>query len=126
MIRFSQSVCVLLPAVFLALASVAPAATMVSQPGPDVGSVGLAGSFRNGYGVGWSQTQTYSNVAIAARLFYGGSFQGSTSGDFTAFLSRSIGVGSTALATQKISVPTLATTPNTYTLFSGLTLGPGR
>src|SRR4051812_45160961 len=35
-------------------------------------------------------------------------------------------LGRQLLQTQKISVPISATTPNTHTLFSGLTLGPGR
>src|SRR5262249_51301786 len=103
------------------------AAVMVSRPGPDAGaSVGIAGSLGNAYGVGWSQTQTYLNVSITARLFYGGSFQGCPPGNVHAFLSPSIGPGSVAFASQAIAIPFSATAPATITLFTGLTLGPGK
>ncbi len=100
-------------------------ATVVSQPGPHLGAVGLGGADGVAYAVGWSQTKTYSNVAVSAKLFYGGPFKGSTSGNFMAYLSTSIGPGAVAFATQSIAVPASVTAPATYTIFSGLTLGPG-
>ena len=102
------------------------AVVIVSRPGPDSGAaVGVAGSVGNAYGIGWSQTQTYQNVTITARLFYGGSFQGSTSGNVNAFLSTSIGAGSVAFASQTVAIPITATAPADIKLFTGLTLGPG-
>ena len=109
----------------LVLTSSSYAGTVVDQSGPNSGAGGIAGDGGNTYGVGWSQTQAYENVSVSATLLYGGSYFGSTSGDFEAFLSTSYGVGATAFATQTISVPTTVTSPTTYLLFSGLTLGPG-
>jgi hypothetical protein len=101
------------------------AATLVSRPDPDSGAVGIAGSAGIAYSVGWSQSEAHQNVSITAPLFYAGNFAGSTSGNFRAFLSTSVGPGATAIASQAISVPATVTPPITYTLFAGLTLGPG-
>jgi uncharacterized protein (TIGR03437 family) len=117
--------CTLLAMILSGIATFGISATLVSQPGPHLGSVGLGGAASVAYAVGWSQTKTYSNVAVSAKLFYGGAFQGSTSGNFKAYLSTSTGTGAVAFATQSVAIPASVTTPATYMIFSGLTLGPG-
>lgn len=73
---------------------------------------------------GWTQTQTYTGVSIQVALYSwtpGATFTG------TAYLTNAIGSGADPSVSDSVtySGETSNTTPETLTLFSGLTLGPG-
>lgn len=73
---------------------------------------------------GWSQTQSYSDVDISVGLF---SWTPGNTFHITAYLTNSIGDSSTppALDSTSFSGETPDSTPESFLLFSGLTLGPG-
>jgi hypothetical protein len=73
---------------------------------------------------GWTQTQSYVNVSIQVALY---SWTPGMPFDGTAYLTESIGLPATlpALDSVTFSGVTANTTPETITLFSGLSLGPG-
>lgn len=104
--------------------SAASAATIAGRTGPALDAAGLSGEFGVAYGVGWTQAQLYTNVTISGRFFYS-QFGDTNSGSFRAFLTRTIGAGTTVTDSKTIAIPTTATAAAAYTLFSGLTLGPG-
>ena len=73
---------------------------------------------------GWAQTQTYDDVSISVELF---SWMPGATFDITAYLTDAIGPSATssALASTSFSGETPDSNPQTFMLFSGLTLGPG-
>jgi hypothetical protein len=75
-------------------------------------------------GVSWTQTGSYTNVAISAFL---SAFGGNGGGTGTIYLTDQIGLGTTtANEIAETTVSGLASAPATATsLFSGLDLGPG-
>jgi hypothetical protein len=108
----------------------ANAATIVSVSDSDPDNPGTANIASNGpLAISWSQSEGYDNVSIAAPLGFATFGGGSSVVDF--FLTRSLGAGTTQGADQvaaaTLTVPNVA--PNTrqplFTIFSGLTLGPG-
>lgn len=104
-------------ATWLALAGPLPGqTTIVARTQADVGSFFSSVNYAS-----WTQTGAFSGVTIKANLFSAG---GTASG--TAFLTTQIGPGTTTgqqIATTAITLSN--TTPAPFTLFSGLTLGPG-
>lgn len=73
---------------------------------------------------GWTQTQTYDDVSISIELF---SWLPGNTFNITAYLTNEIGPSATfpALASTSFSGETPDHTPQSFLLFSGLTLGPG-
>jgi hypothetical protein len=84
-----------------------------------------ASPFQVGYGPGWqavswTETATYTNVAVSALVGTTIGFQQSTG---TAYLLNNLGPGTTAA--NQVAAPVAFTTGGSMQLFSGLTLGPG-
>jgi hypothetical protein len=101
----------------------ATASTIVSVTGPSSIGFGLGGT-EGAYAVSWSQSNTYTDVTIAAVL---GSFIVGETAEADAYLTTSIGPGTTVasqIASAVVTVP--GTDPLSVTLFTGLTLGPGQ
>lgn len=91
--------------------------TGVGVAGPSVN----AGQFES---QGWAQEKTYDDASISVDLF---SWTPGTTFNITAYLTNAIGplATSPSIATTSFSGETSDSTPQTFLLFSGLTLGPG-
>jgi hypothetical protein len=118
--RFLLGLCVLFfSALGVALPSRADAIieTGVGVSGPSVN----AGQFES---QGWTQEKTYDDASISVDLF---SWTPGTTFNITAYLTNAIGplALSPAIATVSISGETPDSNPQSFLLFSGLTLGPG-
>jgi hypothetical protein len=104
----------------VAFAGRASADIIVSQdgtPGPSVG--GVNGGI--GLSVSWTQTSTYTDVAIVADVF---GLAAPASDTF--YLTRSLGPGTTVADEIARATPTINNlAPGPLLVFSGLTLGPG-
>ena len=80
------------------------------------------------YSVGWSQTSTYSSVAISIAVADYVLVTGGASGTITAYLTDQVGATTTMLLNElvpSVIVPYPAFQSGLLTVFSGLTLGPG-
>jgi hypothetical protein len=118
--RFILGPCVLL---FGALSAALPSRadtiieTGVGVNGPSVN----AGQFES---QGWTQTEAYDEASISVALY---SWTPGSEFNITAYLTNTIGplATSPAIATTSFSGETSDSTPQTFVLFSGLTLGPG-
>jgi hypothetical protein len=91
--------------------------TGIGVGGPSVN----AGQFES---QGWTQEKTYDGVSISVDLF---SWTPGATFDITAYLTNAIGplALSPAIATTSFSGATPDSNPQSFLLFSGLTLGPG-
>lgn len=91
--------------------------TGVGVAGPSVN----AGQFES---QGWTQEKTYDDASISVDLF---SWTPGSTFDITAYLTNAVGPLATgpAIASTSFSGETPGSNPETFLLFSGLTLGPG-
>ncbi|HXA64253.1 MAG TPA: PEP-CTERM sorting domain-containing protein [Bryobacteraceae bacterium] len=122
--NFRQSSLLAGVAVGLSLfASSATATTIVSVEGPPSIGFGVGGT-EGALAVSWSQSQTYTDVAITAVL---GSFLVGETALADAYLTTRIGPGTTIadqIASSHVTIP--GTDPIAITLFSDLVLSPGQ
>ncbi len=110
----------ILVAVSIVAGGSAVAVTVISETGTDAFGMNLHGNFIQG--VSWTETQTFTSMAITVRLFSNG-----IADTGTAYLTTQTGAGTTTaqqIATATFTFPTTPS-PGTVTLFSGITLGPG-
>lgn len=117
--RFTLGPCVLLLGSLCALPCHAD--TIIETGAGSIGPSIDAGQFES---QGWTQTNTYDDASISVALF---SWTPGSIFNITAYLTNTIGslATSPAIATTSFSGETPDWNPETFLLFSGLTLGPG-
>lgn len=109
---------IMLALAILGFGSPAGADVIAAHTGPSTAALSDAANF-----VSWTQTSTYSNVAIAAGL--ANALPNSVPGQGTVYLTKRIGSGTTvADEIARISLSNVPVAGAIETLFTGLTLGP--
>jgi hypothetical protein len=111
-------------ALVLALADSAGAAPIIIRTGPDMANTLGGVPITHGRAVQWVSTLLFEDVSVTADL----SALPGRSGEATAYLTTSLGPGTTLadeVARATVALPDFSAASNTVTLFAGLTLPAG-